>query len=149
MPAIDRIVRSCEAGANPVNHQYWIPLRANPSVIARGASPELFVFRAPGAGRDDGVGAGGAVGHRTARGRGVSANECDAEAARAGLVPGYTRPIIDNQDMNLGAWVMGQLTVSLVLVVVASTSPSCSTRAPPLDEERSRCGPRSAPVAPG
>ena len=41
--------------------------------------------RTAGAGRDDGVGAGGAVGHRTARGRGVSTDERDAEAAGAGL----------------------------------------------------------------
>ena len=42
-----------EGFAFPINHQYWIPLRANPSATPRGTGPELFVFGrlAPGATR--------------------------------------------------------------------------------------------------
>ena len=74
-----------EGFAFPVNHQYWIPLRANPSAIRARCRSGAVRVRTAGAGRDDGVGAGGAVGHRTARGRGISADERDAEAAGAGL----------------------------------------------------------------
>ena len=61
-----------EGFAFPVNHQYWIPLRANPSAIRARCRSGAVRVRTAGAGRDDGVGAGGAVGHRTARGGGIS-----------------------------------------------------------------------------
>ena len=74
-----------EGFAFPVNHQYWIPLRANPSTIPRGAGPELFVFGRLAPGATMASAQVGAVGHRTARGGGVSADERDAEAAGSGL----------------------------------------------------------------
>jgi predicted permease len=101
--------------AFPVNHQYWIPLRVNPSAIARGAGPELFVFGrlAPGATMTSAQVELSVIGQRAA------AAFPQTNARLKPQVLGYTRPIIDNQDMGFGAWVMGQLAVSLVLVVVA------------------------------
>ena len=101
--------------AFPVNHQYWIPLRVNPSAIARGAGPELFVFGrlAPGTTMAAAQGELSVIGQRAA------AAFPQTNAMLRPQVLGYTRPIIDNQDMGLDAWVMGQLTVSLVLIVVA------------------------------
>ena len=104
-----------EGFAFPVNHQYWIPLRVNPSAIARGAGPELFVFGrlAPGATMASAQVELSVIGQRAA------AAFPQTNATLKPQVLGYTRPIIDNQDMGLDAWVMGQLTVSLVLIVVA------------------------------
>ena len=104
-----------EGFAFPVNHQYWIPLRANPSAIARGAGPELFVFGrlAPGATMASAQVELSVIGQRAA------AAFPQTNATLKPQVLGYTRPILDIQDMGLDAWVMGQLTVSLVLVVVA------------------------------
>jgi putative ABC transport system permease protein len=103
-----------EGFAFPVNHQYWIPLRVNPS-IPRGAGPELFVFGrlAPGATMASAQAELSAIGQRAA----AAFPQTNAMLKPQAL--GYTKPIIDNQDMGLDAWVMGQLTVSLVLVVVA------------------------------
>jgi predicted permease len=104
-----------EGFAFPVNHQYWIPLRANPSAIARGAGPELFVFGrlAPGATMASAQAELSVIGERAA------AAFPQTNATLKPRVLGYTRPILDIQDMGFDAWVMSQLTVSLVLVVVA------------------------------
>ena len=104
-----------EGFAFPVNHQYWIPLRANPSTIPRGAGPELFVFGrlAPGATMASAQVELSVLGQRAAMAF------PQTNATLRPQVLGYTRPIIDNQDMSLDAWVMGQLTISLVLIVVA------------------------------
>ncbi len=104
-----------EGFAFPVNHQYWTALRANPSAFPRGGGPELFVFGrlAPGATMASAQVELSVLGQRAAT---------EFPQTHATLKPrvlGYTRPIIDNQDMGLNTWVMGQLTVSLVLVVVA------------------------------
>jgi predicted permease len=104
-----------EGFAFPVNHQYWIPLRANPSAIARGAGPELFVFGrlAPGATMAS------AQAELSVIGQHAAAAFPQTNATLKPQVLGYTRPILDNQDMGPNAWVMGQLTITLVLVVVA------------------------------
>jgi predicted permease len=104
-----------EGFAFPVNHQYWIPLRANPSSIARGAGPELFVFGrlAPGATMTS------AQVELSAIGQHAASLFPQTNATLKPQVLGYTKPILDNQDMGPNAWVMGQLTVSLVLIVVA------------------------------
>jgi len=104
-----------EGFAFPVNHQYWIPLRANPSSIARGAGPELFVFGrlAPGATMASAQVELSVIGQRAA------AAFPQTNATLKPRVLGYTRPLLDIQDMGLDAWVMSQLTVSLVLVLVA------------------------------
>ena len=74
-----------EGFAFPVNHQYLDPAPREPVGDSAWRRPGAVCVRTAGAGRDDGVGSGGAVGHRTAHGRGVSTNECDAEAAGAEL----------------------------------------------------------------
>ena len=104
-----------EGFAFPVNHQYWIPLRANPSAIPRGAGPELFVFGrlAPGATMASAQVELSVIGQRAA------AAFPQTNATLKPQVLGYTKPIIDIQDMSIGALVMGQLMVSLVLIVVA------------------------------
>jgi len=99
----------------PVNHQYWIPLRANPSVIPRGAGPELFVFGrlAPGATMASAQVELSVIGERAA------AEFPQTNATLKPRVWGYTRPITDNQEASLGSMVIGQLTVTFVLIVVA------------------------------
>jgi predicted permease len=104
-----------EGFAFPVNHQYWIPLRANPSAVPRGAGPELFVFGrlAPGATMAS------AQAELSVIGEGAAAAFPQTNATLKPQVLGYTRPILDIQGMGVDAWVMAQLTVSLVLVIVA------------------------------
>ena len=99
----------------PVNHQYWIALRANPSSIPRGAGPELFVFGrlAPGATMASAQAELSVIGQRAA------AEFPHTNASLKPQVLGYTRPINDTQDGGPGSVVMMQLVVTLVLVVVA------------------------------
>ena len=135
-----------EGFAFPVNHQYWIPLRANPSAIRAWRRSGAVCVRTAGAGRDDGVGAGGAVGHRTARGRGISTDERDAEAAGAGLHQTDQRHS-GHEPRNGGDGATHDQPRARSSS--PSTSPSCSTPGRQLDGERSPCGPRSAPAAAG
>ena len=74
-----------EGFAFPVNHQYWIALRANPAAIARGAGPVLFVFGrlAPGATMASAQVELAAIGQRAATA--FPADERNAEAAGAWL----------------------------------------------------------------
>ena len=104
-----------EGFAFPVNHQYWIPLRANPLKIPRGAGPELFVFGrlAPGATMASAQLELSVIGQRAA------AAFPQTNATLKPQVLGYTRPINDTQDGSLGSVVMAQLVVTLVLIVVA------------------------------
>ena len=101
--------------AFPVNHQYWIPLRANPSAIARGAGPELFVFGrlAPGATMASAQVELSVIGQRAA------AAFPQTNATLKPQVLSYTKPINDIQDATLGAVLMGQLMMTLVLIVIA------------------------------
>ena len=104
-----------EGFAFPVNHQYWIPLRANPSAIPRGAGPELFVFGrlAPGATMASAQVELSVIGQRAATAF------PQTNATLKPQVLGYTKPIIDIQEMGVAAVVMQQLMISLVLIVVA------------------------------
>ena len=104
-----------EGFAFPVNHQYWIPLRANPSTTPRGAGPELFVFGrlAPGATKAS------AQLELSVFGQRARAEFPRTNATLKPQVLGYTRPINDTQDGSLGSVVMLQLMVTLVLIVVA------------------------------
>jgi predicted permease len=99
----------------PVNHHYWIVLRANPSSFARGAGPALFVFGrlAPAATMASAQAELALIGERTA---------ATFPATNATLKPqvlDYTKPINDIQDVNNGTLVMMQLTFSLMLIIVA------------------------------
>ena len=104
-----------EGFAFPVNHQYWIALRANPAAIARGAGPVLFVFGrlAPGATMASAQVELAAIGQRAATAFPLT------NATLKPQVLGYTKPINDIQDTAIGTLVMGQLMISLVAVVVA------------------------------
>jgi predicted permease len=101
--------------AFPVNHQYWIPLRANPSAIVRGAGPELFVFGrlAPGATMASAQVELSVIGQRAA------AAFPQTNATLKPQVLSYTKPINDIQDATLGSVLMGQLMMTLVLIVIA------------------------------
>jgi predicted permease len=104
-----------EGFAFPVNHQYWIPLRANPSTIRRGAGPELFVFGrlAPGATIASAQVELSVIGQQAA----MAFPQTNARLKPQVL--GYTKPILDIQDASLGSVVMAQLMLTLVLIVVA------------------------------
>jgi putative ABC transport system permease protein len=104
-----------EKFAFPVNHSYWIPLRLTPADYPRGRGPELFVFGrlAPGVTWEQAQAELDAAGRRAA---------AAFPAANADLRPqvlNYTYPTADIQDVSL--WEVGlmQMTVSLLLVVVA------------------------------
>jgi putative ABC transport system permease protein len=99
----------------PVNHQYWIALRANPSAYARGAGPVLFVFGrlAPGATMAS------AQAELTVIGQRMAAVFPATNATLKPQVLDYTKPINDVQDAGVGTWISLQLTNSLVLIVVA------------------------------
>src|SRR6185295_18496287 len=99
----------------PVNHQYWVPLRANPSTIPRGAGPELFVFGrlAPGATKASAQVELSVFGQRAA------AAFPQTNATLKPQVLSYTAPILDIQDTTLGSVLMGQFMLTLVLIVVA------------------------------
>jgi putative ABC transport system permease protein len=104
-----------EGFAFPVNHQYWIALRANPTTYARGAGPVLFAFGrlAPGATMASAQAELAVIGQRMA---------AEFPATNATLKPqvlDYTKPLNDVQDTGVGAWMMMQLTISLVLIIVA------------------------------
>ena len=104
-----------EGFAFPVNHQYWVPLRVNPTATARGAGPELWVFGrlAPGATMAS------AQAELTVIGQSTAAAFPQTNAMLRPQVLEYTKPITDVQDMGIGTWALMQLTVSLVLIVVA------------------------------
>jgi putative ABC transport system permease protein len=99
----------------PVNHQYWIPLRANSSTIPRGAGPELFVFGrlAPGATMAS------AQVELSVIGQHAAAAFPQTNATLKPQVLSYTKPINDIQDATLGSVLMGQLVMTLVLIVIA------------------------------
>ena len=99
----------------PVNHQYWIPLRANPSTIPRGAGPELFVFGRLAAGAT----MASAQMELSVFGRRAAAAFPDTNATLKPQVLSYTKPINDIQDATLESVVMGQLILTFVLIVIA------------------------------
>ena len=104
-----------ERFAFPVNHQYWVPLRVNPAATPRGAGPVLYVFGrlAPGATLASAQAELSVLGKRAA----ASFPQTNANLRPQAL--DYTKPITDIQDMSIGRGALMQLTVSLVLIVVA------------------------------
>lgn len=104
-----------EGFAFPVSHEFWLPLRAAPSAYARGKGPEIFVFGrlAPGATREQAQAELATLGRRAA-----AAFPATNATLRPHVVP-YTYPILDIQDVAVWEVGMMQLTVSLLLVVVA------------------------------
>jgi putative ABC transport system permease protein len=100
--------------AFPVNHSYWIPLRADTTRYARGQGPEVYVFGrlAPGATREQAQAELATLGRRTA-----AAFPKTHERLRPQVLP-YTYPLMDIQDVSLAQVGLMQLMVSLLLVVV-------------------------------
>jgi putative ABC transport system permease protein len=104
-----------EGFAFPVNHSYWLPLRLTPADFPRGEGPELYVFGrlAPGVTWQEAQAELDALGRRAA---------AAFPATNADLRPqvlNYTYPMSDIQDVSLWEVTLMQLTVSLLLVVVA------------------------------
>jgi predicted permease len=99
----------------PVNHQYWVALRANPTAFPRGAGPVLFAFGrlAPGATLASAQAELSVIGQRAA------AAFPSTNGTLKPQVLDYTKPINDVQDVGVGTSLMMQLTMSLVLVIVA------------------------------
>ena len=99
----------------PVNHSYWVPLRATAAEFARGQGPEIFIF-----GRlADGVTTGEAQAELTTIGLQSAAAYPETHAGLRPRVLPYSYPVLDIQDVSI--WQVGlmQLTISLLLLVVA------------------------------
>ena len=101
--------------AFPVNHDYWVSLRSDPSPLARGQGPAIFIFGrlAKGATTADAQAELTAIGQRTA-----AAHPQTHARLRPQVLP-YAYPILDIQDVTLTQVAAMQATVSLLLIVVA------------------------------
>jgi putative ABC transport system permease protein len=100
----------------PVNHQFWVPLRANPLAFERGAGPQLCVFGrlAPGATFASAQAELAAIGRHTA-----SAFP-QTHANLKPLVVKYTLTVTGDAEEGIEVAVLiAEVLVSLVLVVVA------------------------------
>jgi predicted permease len=102
----------------PVNHRYWVPLRARPSDHPRMEGPELHVFGllAPGATLEQARAEAATIGRRAA-----AAHPDTHERLRLVVLP-YTRDHVENLDHPLVARALGllRLLVGGLLVVVAA-----------------------------
>lgn len=103
-----------EGFAFPMNHRFWIPLRADPADHVRGEGPEIFIFGrlAPGATKEQ------AQAELTTLGRRASVAFPATHARLRPQVLPYTYPLMDIQDVSLAQVSLMQLMVSLLLVVV-------------------------------
>lgn len=104
-----------EGFAFPVSHDFWTPLRLDPADYERGEGPEIFAFArlAPGATAEQAQAELDLIGRRAAE-----AFPKTHARLRPRVFP-YTYPVTDIQDVSL--WDVGlmQLTISMLLVVVA------------------------------
>jgi predicted permease len=100
----------------PMNHQYWVPLRANPAAFVRGEGPYIFVFGrlAPGASREQAQAELSAIGARTA-----VAFPATHDRLRPQVLP-YTYSLTDIQDMRLWEAALEALVIGLLVLVVAA-----------------------------
>lgn len=98
----------------PVNHRFWVALRADPRDHERGKGPEIHVFGrlAAGATRAQAQAELATLGRRTA-----AAFPRTHERLRPQVLP-YTYPLMDIQDVGLAEVGLMQLMLSLLLVVV-------------------------------
>ena len=99
----------------PVNHSYWVPLRAIPSQFRRGEGPAIFIFGrlAPGADVETAQTELTTIGSRSA----AAYPETHAKL-RPRVLP-YAHPILDIQDVTLTQVAVMQAVMSVILVVVA------------------------------
>ena len=101
--------------AFPVNHSYWIPLRTDTSTFARGEGPEIFIFGRLARGAS--IEAAGA--ELTAIGQRASAAFPRTHGRLRPHVLPYAHPVLDIQDMSIWQVGMMQVTMSVLLVIVA------------------------------
>ena len=103
-----------EEFAFPVNHRFWVALRADPQDYERGEGPEIHIFGrlAPGVTKAQAQAELATLGRRTA-----AAFPKTHERLRPQVLP-YTYPQMDIQDVALTQIGLMQLVVSLLLVVV-------------------------------
>jgi putative ABC transport system permease protein len=103
-----------EGFAFPMNHRFWIPLRADPRDYERGKGPEIYIFGrlAPGATTEQARAELATLGRRAA-----AAFPRTHERLRPQVLP-YTYPLMDIQDVSLSQVALMQLMISLLLVVV-------------------------------
>ena len=101
--------------AFPQNHQFWIPLRADPSAYARREGPAIFIFGrlAPGVTMERAQAELAAIGRRSS-----AAFPKTHEKLRPMVMP-YTHSLTDIQGTTVWMAVRMQLMMSLLLVVVA------------------------------
>jgi predicted permease len=99
----------------PVNHSYWVPLRADPASFARGEGPAIFIFGrlAPAATMESAQAELTTIGARSA-----AAYPKTHAKLRARVLP-YAYPILDIQDVSLAQVAVMQAIVSVLLIVVA------------------------------
>ncbi|HEY0035331.1 MAG TPA: ABC transporter permease, partial [Longimicrobium sp.] len=99
----------------PLNHRFWAPLRVNPAEHDRLQGPSIFIFGrlAPGVTAREAQAELAAIGKRTA-----AEHPRTHGQLRPQVLP-YTYPLIDIQDVTLGEVGMMQLTLNLLLLVVA------------------------------
>lgn len=103
-----------EEFAFPVNHRFWVALRADPQDYERGEGPEIHIFGrlAPGVTKAQAQAELATLGRRTA-----AAFPRTHQRLRPQVLP-YTYPQMDIQDVALTQIGLMQLVVSLLLVVV-------------------------------
>ena len=101
--------------AFPVNHDYWVPLRADPAKYARGQGPAIFIFGRLASGST----AADAQAELTAIGQRTAAAHPETHARLRPQVLPYAYPILDIQDVTLVQVAAMQSIISLLLVVVA------------------------------
>jgi putative ABC transport system permease protein len=99
----------------PVNDRYWVPLRTDASRDRRGEGPEIFIFGrlARGVSIDDANAELAILGNRSA----VAFPDTHAQL-RPRVLP-YASPILDIQDATMWQVAVMQLTMSILLIVVA------------------------------
>ena len=113
---IHTIVGVMPAGfAFPMSHSYWVPLRADASSYERGQGPAIFIFGrlAPGATIEQAQAELTTIGQRTA-----AAFPTTHQHLQPRVLP-YTYPLLDIQDVSLWQVSVMQLTISLLLIIVA------------------------------
>jgi putative ABC transport system permease protein len=102
--------------AFPVNHSYWVPLRADPLDYERREGPALFAFGrlAPGVTMDEAQAELATIGQRMA-----TSDPATYGQLRPQVLP-YTHPFSDMEEPGM-AWIffLVQVFVSLLMVVVA------------------------------
>jgi predicted permease len=103
-----------EGFAFPVDHAYWVPLRARPSAYARLEGPEIFIFGrlAPG------VTMAAAQAELTVLGERAAAEFPETNARLRPMVMPYTHSIIDIQGFGLWQFAQAQFMMSLLLIAV-------------------------------